>query len=83
MMKMKVVVIEDVKKISVREMDIPTAGPREVLAKIHQSNICTTDVHYVVVAEKPVPEFPSVLLPVTMIIGFLGTVLFIRRTREH
>ena len=29
------------------------------------------------------PEFPSIALPVAMIIGFLGTVLFIRRTREH
>jgi hypothetical protein len=35
---------------------------------------------------KPViatPEFPSTLLPVTMIIGFLGAVLLIQRTREH
>jgi len=30
-----------------------------------------------------VPEFPSVGLPATMIIGFLGAVLLIRRTREH
>ncbi|MDR3565397.1 MAG: alcohol dehydrogenase catalytic domain-containing protein [Negativicutes bacterium] len=43
MAKMKVVVIEDVHKVAVREMDIPTAGPGEVLAKIYQSNICTTD----------------------------------------
>lgn len=28
----------------------------------------------------PIPEFPSTLLPVTMIIGFLGAVLFIRKT---
>jgi hypothetical protein len=28
------------------------------------------------------PEFPSVLLPVTMIIGVLGAVLLIQRTRE-
>jgi len=31
----------------------------------------------------PSPEFPSSVLPVTMIIGFLGTVLFIQRTREQ
>lgn len=30
----------------------------------------------------PVPEYPTLLLPVTMIIGFLGAVLFIQRTRE-
>ena len=31
----------------------------------------------------PVPEFPSLFLPAGMIIGILGTVLFIRRTRDH
>ena len=31
----------------------------------------------------PAPEFPSMFLPVTMIIGLLGAVLFIKRTREH
>jgi uncharacterized surface anchored protein len=30
-----------------------------------------------------IPEFPSDFLPATLVIGFLGTVLFIRRTREH
>jgi hypothetical protein len=30
-----------------------------------------------------VPEFPSTAIPATFIIGFLGTVLFIRRTREN
>lgn len=30
-----------------------------------------------------IPEFPSILLPATMIIGFLGAVLLIQRTREH
>lgn len=29
------------------------------------------------------PEFPSIFLPATMIIGFLGAVLLIRRTKEH
>jgi hypothetical protein len=31
----------------------------------------------------PTPEFPSAFLPAVMIIGFLGTVLYIQRTREH
>jgi len=30
-----------------------------------------------------VPEFPSMFLPATMIIGFLGAVLFIQRSREN
>lgn len=30
-----------------------------------------------------IPEFPFVFLPATLIIGLLGTVLYIRRTREH
>jgi len=33
--------------------------------------------------ETTVPEFPSAFLPATMIIGFLGAVLLIQRTREH
>jgi hypothetical protein len=33
--------------------------------------------------EIPAPEFPSAVLPVTMIIGFLGAVLYIQRTREQ
>jgi hypothetical protein len=37
------------------------------------------------VPEQPVSvlEFPSILLSITDLIGFLGSVLFIRRTREH
>ena len=31
----------------------------------------------------PVPEFPSTVLPVIFVIGFLGAVLLIRRTRER
>ena len=31
----------------------------------------------------PTPEFPSAFLPATMIIGFLGAVLLIQRTKEH
>jgi len=29
------------------------------------------------------PEFPSTILPATMIIGFLGAILYIKKTREH
>jgi hypothetical protein len=36
-----------------------------------------------VVNQTAVPEFPSMFLPATMIIGFLGAVLLIQRTREH
>jgi hypothetical protein len=38
-----------------------------------------------VVAAAPVrtPEFPSTLLPATMIIGFVGVVLYIKKTKEH
>lgn len=31
----------------------------------------------------PSPEFPTVFLPVTMIIGFLGSVLLIQKTKDH
>jgi len=31
----------------------------------------------------PVPEFPTVALPAAMIVGLLGAVLFIQRTREN
>jgi hypothetical protein len=34
-------------------------------------------------AEYPSPEFPSAFLPAAMIIGLLGAVLLILRTREH
>jgi hypothetical protein len=31
----------------------------------------------------PVPEFPSTTVPVIGIIGFMGAVLYVRRTRDH
>jgi hypothetical protein len=34
-------------------------------------------------AQIPTPEFPNILTPVTLIIGFLGAVLLIQRTREN
>jgi hypothetical protein len=36
-----------------------------------------------VTIQNPVPEFPSSVIPTIMIIGMLGTVLFIQRIREH
>ena len=33
--------------------------------------------------ENPIPEFPTVFLPVAFVIGLVGAVLFIRGTREH
>lgn len=43
MTKMKVAVMEDIKKMDVRVMDVPEVKPDQVLVKIHQCNICTTD----------------------------------------
>jgi hypothetical protein len=31
----------------------------------------------------PVPEFPTIALPAALIVGILGAVLFIQRTREQ
>jgi len=51
-----------------------------------QSGICYSNI--VCDVEFPttctnIPEFPSIFLPATMIIGFLGAVLLIQRTREQ
>jgi hypothetical protein len=45
---------------------------RSAESKLITADVCTSS-----------PEFPSVFLPATMIVGFLGAVLFIQRTREH
>ena len=40
--------------------------------------------HFTVIGnDVPIPEFPSAFLPAAMIIGFLGAVLLIQRTREQ
>ena len=47
---------------------------------------CTvTEMVHVWPASKPgpVPEFPTFVLPGAMIVGILGVVLYIRKTREH
>lgn len=36
-----------------------------------------------VFCEVEIPEFPTLVVPVTMIIGFLGAVLLVHRVREH
>jgi uncharacterized repeat protein (TIGR01451 family) len=50
-------------------------------------NLATTDVTNLNFTNQredyPVTEFPSIFLPATMIIGFLGAVLFIQRTRDY
>ncbi|MDR3589068.1 MAG: alcohol dehydrogenase catalytic domain-containing protein [Negativicutes bacterium] len=43
MAKMLVGVMEDFHRMALREMDIPAVGDKDVLVKIHQCNICTTD----------------------------------------
>lgn len=40
---MKVAVMEGIKQMSIRDMYIPPVGPEDVLVKIYQCNICTTD----------------------------------------
>jgi hypothetical protein len=51
--------------------------------QIEQMHLQTNEAHKTWVAGNNIPEFPSTLLPATMIIGFLGTVLLIQRTREN
>jgi hypothetical protein len=44
----------------------------------------TTDSNKITVEEcSNVPEFPSAFLPATFVIGFLGVVLFIQKTRDN
>jgi len=53
----------------------------DVGAQLCESNIVTVTIPEV--CPNPVPEFPSIFLPATMIIGFLGAVLLIQRTRKN
>ncbi|HRX42981.1 MAG TPA: alcohol dehydrogenase catalytic domain-containing protein, partial [Clostridia bacterium] len=43
---MKAAVLEDIGKISIKEMEKPKPGPGEVLIKIEYVGICGSDVHY-------------------------------------
>jgi hypothetical protein len=48
----------------------------------YDNNVCHLPV--CIIPEPPkIPEFPSAFLPAAMIIGFLGAVLLIQRTREQ
>jgi hypothetical protein len=51
----------------------------EMACPLSASTSNTAEVVYV----PPAPEFPSPLLPTAMVIGFLGAVFYIQRTREH
>lgn len=42
-MKTKVALMEDFKKMGVKEFDMPDPGHGEVMVKVHACNICTTD----------------------------------------
>ena len=42
-MKYKVLVMEDIGKLNIRELDVPEPGKGEVLVKVKNCNICTTD----------------------------------------
>jgi hypothetical protein len=46
-------------------------------------SIADDSTNQVTVGGNPSPEFPSALLPVTFIVGIIGAVLLIQRTREH
>jgi hypothetical protein len=59
--------------------DYPTPSTKTVDVIAGQ----TVLVEFVLEKEIPIiPEFPSIILPATIIIGFLGAVLLIQRTRE-
>ena len=49
----------------------------------HQAYYVSKTVNTIVCPVNPTPEFPSSVIPVIMIIGFLGAVYYIRRTREY
>jgi hypothetical protein len=65
------------------QLTVSGNGIRYVL--IHDANNywVIDDLCYGSTGGKSIPEFPSLALPVTMIIGLLGAVLLIQRTGEH
>lgn len=44
--KMKAAVLTELKKIEIRELDVPTPGPDEALVRIRACGLCGSDVHY-------------------------------------
>jgi len=41
------------------------------------------DIEVIPVQSTPIPEFPTIAIPVVLIVGILGAVLFIQRTKEN
>ena len=61
-----------------------TAVDKVVVVCDNWNYFCVDDITYdTSTPPASVPEFPSLALPATMIIGFLGAVLLIQRTRDH
>jgi len=63
-----------------------TPGTYDVSLTVTNSAGSTTmlmEAYLVVDKNTAAPEFPTSGLPIVLIIGMLGTILFIRRTREH
>ena len=69
--------------------DLPgTVGGTELIFEdvSTPSSACGVALDNIIVTAKesvPIPEFPTIALPAGFIIGILGSVLSIRRTREH
>ena len=42
-MKYKILVMEDIGKLNIREAEVPKPGKGELLVKVKNCNICTTD----------------------------------------
>jgi len=66
--------------VSVGVPDSCFASPAQTVTISSESFLATA--HFSLNNWCPIPEFPTMFLPVTLIIAFLGTVLFIRRTKE-
>jgi len=55
--KSKAVVLVGLRKIEVREFDVPEVKPKDLLIKVELSGICGTDIH-MIYSKKPFPERP-------------------------
>jgi hypothetical protein len=68
-------------------MDTPTIPDESNHKILIEDNDPFTDVYTIDLCgepkQTPIPEFPTAILPAAMIIGFLGAVLLIQRTREN
>jgi hypothetical protein len=66
----------------------PISADSHLSTPLNPKNLLPHNISHIVICYEPkiptpAPEFPSIFIPATMIIGFLGAVLFIQRTREH